>query len=198
MIFRRKKRYVVYTYGAPALKQKAAPVDRIDTNILEIGNEMLQALRLFEGIGLAAPQIGVSLRMMALCLPDPDAGTISPREAALLARMPLVLVNPEIVAFGPALGVRDEACLSVPEICAPVIRPLSIVLRGMTLGGEIIECECGGLLGRCVQHEMDHLEGILFVDRLTPDEFKKIEPELQALEKIGKGNDFKRKKFRIV
>jgi peptide deformylase len=197
MIFRRKKQYTVYTYGAPVLKKKAEPVVRIDGNIMEIASEMLQAVRIFEGIGLAAPQIGISMKMMALALPaDPEKGAelaSSPGEAQLLPRMPMILLNPEIVAFSPALGIRDEGCLSVPEIYAPVIRPLSITLRAITIEGEVIQCECGGLLGRCIQHEMDHLEGILFVDRLTPDEFAKIEPELKALEKIGKGGDFKRK-----
>lgn len=197
MIFRRKKQYIVYTYGAPVLKKKAEPVDRIGGNILEIASEMLQAVRVFEGIGLAAPQIGISLKMMALSLPtDQEKGAElanSPGEAFLLPRMPMILINPEIVSFCPALGIRDEGCLSVPEIYAPVIRPLSIMLRAITIGGETIECECGGLLGRCIQHEMDHLEGMLFVDRLTADEFEKIKPELKALEKIGKSNDFKRK-----
>ena len=197
MIFRKKKQYTVYTYGAPVLKKPAEPVDRIDGNILEIGNEMLQAMAVFEGIGLAAPQIGVSLKIMALNLPtDPDEGaelTSSLGEVLLMPLMPLVLVNPEILFFSSAFGVRNEGCLSVPEIYAPVIRPLSIRVRGVTLGGEVIDCECGGLLARCIQHEMDHLEGMLFVDRLTPDEFAIIEPELKALEKAGVRNEFKRK-----
>jgi len=197
MIFRKKKQYIVYTYGAPVLKKPAEPVDRIDGNILAIGNEMLLAMVAFEGIGLAAPQIGVSLKMMALNLPtDPDDGADlanSPGETILLPRMPLVLVNPEIISFGSACGVRNEGCLSVPEIYAPVIRPLSIRVRGVTLDGEVIDCECGGLLGRCIQHEMDHLEGMLFVDRLTPDEFAIIEPELDELEISGGKNEFKRK-----
>jgi peptide deformylase len=197
MIFRKKKQYIVYTYGAPVLKKLAEPVDRIDGNILEIGNEMLQAMVAFEGIGLAAPQIGISLKIMALNLPtDPDDGaelTSSPGENVLLPRMPLLLVNPEIISFSSACGIRNEGCLSVPEIYAPVIRPLSIRLRGITMGGEVIDFECGGLLGRCIQHEMDHLEGMLFVDRLTPDEFAIIEPELNALEKSGSRNEFKRK-----
>ena len=197
MIFRKKKQYTVYTYGAPVLKKLAEPVDRIDGNILEIGNEMLQAVEVFEGIGLAAPQIGISLKMMALNLPaDPDDGAElanSPGENALLPHMPFILINPEIVSFGGAIGIISEGCLSVPEIYAPVIRPLSVRLRGVTLRGEVIDFECGGLLGRCIQHEMDHLEGVLFVDRLTPDEFAIIEPELKALEKSGSKNEFKRK-----
>ena len=197
MIFRKKKQYTVYTYGAPVLKKPAEPVDRIDGNILEIGHEMLQAVEVFEGIGLAAPQIGISLKMMALNLPtDPDDGAElanSPGENALLPHMPFILINPEIVSFGGAIGIRNEGCLSVPEIYAPVIRPLSVRLRGVTLRGEVIDFECGGLLGRCIQHEMDHLEGVLFVDRLTPDEFAIIEPELKALEKYGSKNEFKRK-----
>ena len=77
MIFRKKKQYTVYTYGAPVLKKLAEPVDRIDGNILEIGNEMLQAVEVFEGIGLAAPQIGISLKMMAL---NPSARVAAYRE----------------------------------------------------------------------------------------------------------------------
>lgn len=197
MIFRRKKQYTVYTYGAPVLKTPARAVERIDGNILEICSEMIQAMIAFEGIGLAAPQIGISLKMMALNLPsdsdDSSELTGSPGEAAMLPRMPLVLVNPEIISSGSACGIRSEGCLSVPDIYAPVVRPLSVRMRGIASGGEILDFECGGLLGRCIQHEMDHLEGVLFVDRLAPDEFAKIEPELKALERSGSRREFKRK-----
>lgn len=199
MIFRRKKPYIVYAYGAPVLKGPAATVERIDGNILELGREMVQTMIAFEGIGLAAPQIGIRLKLMALNLPpksnDPAEQTGSAGENLLLPQMPMVLVNPEIIAFSSESGIRNEGCLSIPEIYAPALRPLSIRVRGISLRGEVVDCECGGLLGRCIQHEVDHLEGMLFVDRLTPADFAAIEPDLKALASAGARNDYKRKIF---
>ena len=120
MIFRKKKQYTVYTYGAPVLKKIAEPVDRIDGNILEIGNEMLQAVAVFEGIGLAAPQIGISLKMMALNLPtDPDDGAElanSAGENALLPHMPFILINPEISMSCACRTISQEHTVQVNTV----------------------------------------------------------------------------------
>jgi peptide deformylase len=103
-----------------------------------------------------------------------------------------VVINPEISALGGAKDIQDEACLSVPGISAPVERSQFIQFRARTIDGELIDCECGGMLARCLQHEIDHLDGILFVDRLTEDDFSSIEAKLKRLKKNGRKKDFKK------
>jgi peptide deformylase len=192
MFFRTKNRYTVYTYGAEILKNRAREIEEITPEIREIAEEMLLAMRLFDGIGLAGPQYGVGLRIVALGVPFSDHGAVSPGEAALLPRMPMVVINPEISALGGAKDIQDEACLSVPGISAPVERSQFIQFRARTIDGELIDCECGGMLARCLQHEIDHLDGILFVDRLTEDDFSSIEAKLKRLKKNGRKKDFKK------
>ena len=192
MFFRTKKIYNVNTYGAPILAKVAGETKEITPKIREIAEEMLRAMQLFDGIGLAGPQYGIDERIVALAVPAPENPAISPGEALLLPRMPIVIINPEIIALSETTDTADEGCLSVPEIYAPVERPQFIQFRAQTLDGELIECECGGLLARCIQHEIDHLNGILFVDRLTEEAFSVIESKLKRLKKSGSKNDFKK------
>ncbi len=192
MFFRPRKRYVVRTFGDEVLREKAAPVI-VTEKIRALAAEMVETMRTFDGIGLAAPQVGEPLRMVVLGVPlesmSPDP---SPGELELLPRMPLVLVNPEIVSAADELEVRDEGCLSVPDIFAPVVRPRSVVLRSETLDGEVIALECGGLLGRCIQHELDHLDGKLFTDRLRPEDLKEVEQDLHRLKLFGARHHYQR------
>ena len=161
MLFKKgKQSYTVYTAGAPVLREKAAPVAAIDDRIKGIAAEMYEAMRVFNGIGLAAPQYGESLRLVVFDVPQ-DSNTGTPGEMLLLPQMPLTVVNPEIVAYSEETSEYDEGCLSVPDIYAPVIRPATVVFRAQTLDGEFLEFECGGLLGRCIQHELDHVAGIV-------------------------------------
>ena len=192
MFFRPRKRYVVRTFGDEVLREMAAPVI-VTEKIRALAAEMVETMRTFDGIGLAAPQVGEPLRMVVLGVPlesmSPDP---SPGELELLPRMPLVLVNPEIVSAADELEVRDEGCLSVPDIFAPVVRPRSVVLRSETLDGEVIALECGGLLGRCIQHELDHLDGKLFTDRLRPEDLKEVEQDLHRLKLFGARHHYQR------
>lgn len=192
MFFRTKNRYTVYTYGAEILKTRAHEIAEITPEIREIAEEMLLAMRLFDGIGLAGPQYGLDLRIVALGVPFSDHGAVSPGEAALLPRMPMVVINPEITALGEVKDLQEEACLSLPGISAPVERPQFIRFRARTIDGELFDGECGGILARCLQHEIDHLDGILFVDRLTDELFSSIEAKLKRLKKNGRRKDFKK------
>ncbi|EHH69239.1 peptide deformylase [Gluconobacter morbifer] len=117
---------------------------------------MFSAMYKAPGIGLAAPQVGHSLRFALVDVAEEDA----PRE-------PIVLINPEIVSDSEQMAVREEGCLSLPNQYAEVVRPESIRVRYRNLAGDIIEKEASDLLATCIQHEMDHLEGILFVDHLS-------------------------------
>ncbi len=193
MIFSHKTRYAVDTLGAEVLRQVAAPVTEINDEIRSLAKSMTDTMNVFDGIGLAAPQVGHSIRMVVLGVPmDAMSNPPSPGEAELLPRMPLVLINPEIISAGEEFSERDEGCLSVPDIFAPVLRPERIVFRAQTLDGVEISAECGGLLARCIQHELDHLDGKLFVDRVLPGEKKQIESAMRRLEKFGSKHHYKR------
>ena len=193
-LFKRKKSLPVITAGAPVLKKSAQPVLQVNEEIRELAENMIHAMREYDGIGLAAPQIGESLRLVVLEVPGDDETSQTAGEKAMLPQMPMVLVNPRIIGRSDSLCERDEGCLSVPGIYAPVIRSERVVLQSELLDGSVIEYECGGLLGRCIQHELDHLDGYLFTDRLEPIEAKRISKQLDALEKAGQSRNFIRSK----
>ena len=195
MLFHGKTRHVVHTAGDPVLKETAKPVSAVTPEIRALAERMFQAMQVFDGIGLAAPQAGESLRMVVFDVPaDSMSNPPTPGEMLLLPRMPLTVINPEILSASGEYSEYTEGCLSVPDIFAPVIRPDKVVFRASTLDGEIIECECGGLLGRCIQHELDHLDGKLFTDRLSPEEARKIERSLRQLVRYGEKHKYLRVK----
>lgn len=138
------------------LRRKARAVTPADGDAVRaLAPRMLAAMYAAPGIGLAAPQVGADLRLVVL-----DVG---PKEKP----EPMVLVNPEIVAASAARAVREEGCLSLPGIYADVERPARVKLRWLDLDGARREMEADGLLGVCVQHEVDHLDGVLFVDLIS-------------------------------
>ena len=178
----------VRVYGDTALRRRADEIREVTPEIRELAERMIATVYEEEtrGIGLAAPQVGVGLRLIVLAtheLPDGLPPNASPGERALCPLMPLALVNPAGVSRSDALAAATEGCLSVPEVFGDVVRPALVTLRATTLDGDLILSECGGLLARCIQHEIDHLDGVLFVDRLTPDEARDAVPELKGLEK---------------
>ncbi len=140
----------------PRLKQRAMPVARVDGEIRQLMDGMLDAMYAANGVGLAAPQVGVLKRIIVV-------DTSQPEEAPEPHRM----VNPEIVWTSDDSIRREEGCLSLPEHYAEVTRPERIRVRYLDAENEIRELEAGGLLARCVQHEIDHLEGTLFVDHIS-------------------------------
>ena len=192
-MLKRRFKHPVMTLGAPVLRERAQAIPAITSEIRELAADMTRAMRFYDGVGIAAPQVGVSKRLVVFDVPFPEErDDLSPGEEALLPLMPLAVVNPEIVAASSALTEHDEGCLSVPGFFAPVVRPERVVLRAMLLDGSVIECECGGLLGRCVQHELDHLDGMLFTDRVDPAKLEARRGELELLERDGRKRDFRR------
>ena len=197
MLFRNKKRYGVHTMGDPVLREVARPVGAVTPELRQLALKMIEVVQAFEGVGLAAPQIGESVRMVAFNLPMESMSDMpSPGEEKLLPKMPFVVVNPEIISASPDTETRDEGCLSLPDVWAPVERPSRVFFRAVTVDGELIECECGGLLGRCIQHELDHLDGKLFVDRVEPMELSKVERELRQMQRYGEKHHFHRIKVK--
>ena len=147
----------VLTYPDPGLTQCAADVDvATDGDVGRLAKTMLRVMHDAPGIGLAAPQIGVQKRVIAFDLEDD----------------PHVLLNPKVVAHSDESSSFEEGCLSVPGIVVPVSRPDSILFEAFTLDGHEIRVEAEGLLARLIQHEVDHLDGVLMLDRATPEERK--------------------------
>jgi len=185
MLFKRNKYLPVVTAGADVLKQVAKPVEKITPELRAFVQEMLQTMRLFDGIGLAAPQVGSSLRLVVIEIPPEElknrGKNATDGEKLLLPQMPIALINPKITEHSQTLAEREEGCLSVPSIFAPVVRPAEITVEFTSLDGKPIKAHCGGLLARCIQHELDHLDGLLFTDRLSPVAAGTIAADLNAL-----------------
>ncbi len=195
MFAREKKTLPVRMLGDSILNGKAKVVRKVDDELFDLGEKMIETMYRNNGIGLAAPQVGVPLRMFALHVymdedenGNPLCGN-SPGEIELLPKMPLVFVNPEIVSRSEVMEEREEGCLSVPGLYAPVKRPASIVFHAQILGGREIQLECGGLLARAIQHEYDHLDGIVFVQRLEEKDLNAIKSGIDKIvKKSGKRN----------
>jgi peptide deformylase len=140
----------------PRLRAKARAVGPADGDaVRDLAPRMLATMYAAPGIGLAAPQIGIGLRLFVVDLQKNDTPD------------PLVLVNPEITAESEEIAVREEGCLSLPGQYADVARPARVRMRYLDLGGAKREIEADGLLAACLQHEFDHLNGVLFVDHLS-------------------------------
>ena len=149
----------VLIYPHPILKAVAAPVDAIDERIHEIAVDLVETMRHYpRTVGLAAPQIGVPLRIIAVDV------TGHPKATACHGSM--VIVNPELVT-GEGSEIGREGCLSLPSITADVRRATRIFLKGLTLAGEEVGAETSGFEARAIQHEVDHLDGILILDRVA-------------------------------
>ena len=173
----------VKKYGNPVLREKSEPITEITPHIQQLAEQMTKTMYDENGIGLAAPQVGFNIRMFTIDVNFEENPVYnSPGEALLCPRMPLTLINPEITATYGDDEEFVEGCLSVPDINATVIRPERIQLKAQILGGEMIDVECGGLLARCAQHEIDHLNGVLFTDIAEEDEIKKQAGKLKKLE----------------
>jgi peptide deformylase len=156
----------------PALKTRAEPVAEVDNALRRLMDDMLETMYLAPGIGLAAPQVGELLRLVVV--------DVRPDEK----RDPIVLVNPEIVAVSKELETREEGCLSLPNQFADVTRPARVKVRWTDLAGTKREVEADGLLAACLQHELDHLDGVLFVDHISALKrnmlLRKLAKELKA------------------
>ena len=183
--FGKKKTLSMKYLGEACLHQKAAHIDEITDDIRNLSEAMLEIMYRHEGVGLAAPQVGISLRLVTLDVPAPkEPGMpLSPGERELLPQMPLVLVNPEIESFSSVTEIGEEGCLSVPKLYAPVERPVSVVLKTTLLSGRQIRLDCGGFLARALQHELDHLDGVVYVQRVKDPHYEEILPELQKIYK---------------
>jgi peptide deformylase len=175
----------VVKYGHPVLRQRGDRVAQVTPGIRKLAEDMLETMHVARGIGLAAHQVGQPLQMMVVDVREatdrPSSLHLNGKPASVEGFMPLVLINPEITpAAPPAAG--PEGCLSFPEMFADIVRPESVDVTALDRQGQAVAFRCGGLLARVIQHELDHLKGILFIDRMTSEKRRELQPELDDLQ----------------
>jgi peptide deformylase len=163
----------ILRYPAPVLHQKAVEVTAVTPEITTLIDDLVETMHGASGVGLAAPQVGLSERLFVI---DLSVGR-SPSDL-------IVLINPTFTRRD-GMQLEEEGCLSVPGFHATVARPLHVVVRGMDRTGQERTIEAHGLLARALQHEMDHLDGILFIDRLKPVQRRLILRRIERLRQRG-------------
>jgi peptide deformylase len=146
----------IILFPDPILRKTALPVERVDEGTVRLLNDMLETMYRAPGVGLAAPQVGVSRRLFVMD-PARDQEPAAPR----------AFLNPEIVASGNEMRLYEEGCLSIPEMFAEVERPAAVVVRYLSVEGEMREERLEGHAATIAQHEIDHLNGVLFIDHLS-------------------------------
>jgi peptide deformylase len=166
--------YAIRTFGDPVLRQRAKEVVDLGGDVARLVDVMIETMYAAEGIGLAAPQVGVQKRLFTYDLGDGAA----------------VLINPEIVEVSGEIG-WDEGCLSVPGFRFEIVRSEVVTVRGVDLDGREVVFEADELMARMVQHEIDHLDGVLVLDRVEPDVRKAVLSELRRqdfAESVARGD----------
>ena len=148
--------------GDEILRKKAREVDTVDDKIRELLHDMLETMHKYNGVGLAGPQVGILKRVIVIDLYDGEE--------------PLLLVNPKIIKSKGKQEV-DEGCLSFPNEYAKIIRPKEVVVEALNKNGEKVKIVAKDLLAQALSHEIDHLDGILFVDNMIPGTLQYVEPE---------------------
>jgi len=158
----------IRTFGDPVLKTKASQVTEINGKVARLVDDMFDTLYESDtGIALAAPQIGVQKQIVVWDIED----------------QPMAIINP-VVVESDGEWVYNEGCLSIPELYVDIVRPNSVLVRGFTIDGNEIEIEADELMGRMFQHEIDHLEGVLMFERMTPEQRKEAMAEYRRLQEI--------------
>ncbi|MBI4978130.1 MAG: peptide deformylase [Spirochaetes bacterium] len=166
----------IYWYGADVLKNPCAEVTRINDGIQTLIEDMFETMRAADGVGLAANQVGVSKRIIVIGMPGGEK-----RKALKIA-----MINPKILTRSETLATEEEGCLSVPGVRTEVIRPDIVSVRFLDIDGNEHTIEADDMLARIVQHETDHLDGILFVERIPTEVKKTLTLELKRIKREGR------------
>lgn len=176
----------ILQYGDPILRAKGKRIEEIDDRIRELAASMIETMHAANGVGLAAQQIGEAIQLAVLDLSQvedrPTIMKLNGQEVDPASTMPLALVNPH-VDLGGETEIGTEGCLSFPEVTGEIDRAKSITVRAQNLDGEPIEIETTGFLARAIQHEVDHLNGILFIDRMSSAAKTSLSSKLKRLQK---------------
>jgi peptide deformylase len=175
----------VVKYGHPALRKKGARIEAVNAEMKRLIGDMFETMYAAKGIGLAAQQVDQAVQLTVIdvrpATERPSTIEVDGKPADVLDHMPLVLINPEIKPTGdPVPG--PEGCLSFPEIFADITRPGFVEVKALNEKGKPISFRAGGLLSRAVQHEFDHLQGLLFIDRMNKKTKEELRPELEELQ----------------
>jgi peptide deformylase len=148
----------IHRLGDQELRRSARRITRVDESVRDLARDMLRSMYAARGIGLAAPQVGVDQQLLVIDLDLENPAT-----------PPLVLINPEITAVGASCNTYEEGCLSIPGVYLDVVRPSTVEVTYRDELGRPRRMKADGLMARCIQHELDHLSGVLFVDRVTDE-----------------------------
>lgn len=179
----------IVKYGHPALRAKGARIEKVNPEIKTLIADMFETMYAAAGVGLAAQQVGRPLQLTVIDVRGvkdrPSTLELDGKPAEVGGCMPLVLINPEIRPFGDS-ATGPEGCLSFPEIYSDITRPDRVEVKALNAEGQPIQFVAGGLLSRAIQHETDHLNGILFIDRMNSSAKAEIKAELESLQQETK------------
>ncbi|WP_038161564.1 peptide deformylase [Verrucomicrobium sp. BvORR106] len=160
----------IVIYGDPVLRVKCKPITEVTEEIRKLSQDMIETMHNARGVGLAAPQVGIALQLAVIEVPPDDESVtyvrINGEDTPLAEAMPLIFLNPKL-DHGKEKAMGEEGCLSMPDLRSEVRRSAGVKVEYQTLDGETRTIEADGLLARALQHEIDHLNGILFIDRLS-------------------------------
>ena len=176
-------------YGDPILRAKGKRIEKIDDHIRELAANMIETMHAANGVGLAAQQVGEALQFTVLDVSQvedrPSTMKLNGEDVDPKTAMPIILINPEI-EIGGVTETGTEGCLSFPEITGQIERAKSIIARAQTVEGDTMTIQASGLLARAIQHEVDHLNGILFIDRMNSAAKAALSSRLKRLQKETK------------
>jgi peptide deformylase len=181
----------IVKYGNPILRAQGKRIEQVDERIRTLAADMLETMHAANGIGLAAQQVGAALQLTVLDISQvedrPSTMRLNGTEVDPAGAMPLILLNPKI-RLDEEVASGNEGCLSFPDITAEIDRAISVEVEAETLDGETIRIEAAGLLARALQHEVDHLNGILFIDRMSSVAKASLASRLKRLQKETLGS----------
>jgi peptide deformylase len=185
-------------FGNPVLRRKGERIGEITAELKELAFKMIETMREADGIGLAAQQVGLTLQLCVVDLSVVDdertgAMFIDGEQVQLKDYMPMIMINPEIKDTGNGRVVATGGCLSFPDIIGEVSRERTIRVKTRLLSGKSIEFEATGLFGRAIQHEHDHLHGVLFIDRMSSAEKAALAGRVKRIKKEGEAQALEEK-----
>jgi peptide deformylase len=164
-------------YGDAVLRKKTSPIDKIDQTIHQLVKDMAETMEANDGCGLAAPQVHQPISLFITCIPRyVDKETVLPGELR-------IFINPKIIAYSQQVWPCQEGCLSIPGLRETVVRPLKVTIQATNLEGTLFEEEFIGFDAHVIMHENDHINGVLYIDRLPPRRKKELESYLKEIKK---------------
>lgn len=175
-------RLAIVHYPDPSLRRVAQPLPEVTPEVRDVAARMIDLMHAADGIGLAAPQVGLPWRLFVADIPSDDDRSPG-SDPPTATDGPVVYINPVLSAPGPGIEPAEEGCLSLPDIRGEVFRPPAITITALDVDGRRFTHAAGGLLARCWQHEMDHLDGVLIIDRMSQSSRLKVRARVRELER---------------